>query len=120
MLRHYKPLKSKMLKLNKTGFALVIDQVGLVIDNTVYVDELPLESVKLHPSVVRNIDQHLEQQLFVRGLIAGFAGKGVRVIATGVELEAEWLALQKSGVAGGQGFYFSQPLTQIIAQSQLQ
>lgn len=120
LLRHYKPLKSKMLKLNKTGFALVIDQVGLVIDNTVYVDELPLESVKLHPSVVRNIDQHLEQQLFVRGMIAGFAGKGVRVIATGVELEAEWLALQKSGVAGGQGFYFSQPLTQIIAQSQLQ
>lgn len=120
LLRHYKSLKSKMLKLDKTGFALVVDQVGLVIDNTVYVDELPLESVKLHPSVVRNIDQHLEQQLFVRGLIAGFAGKGVRVIATGVELEAEWLALQKSGVAGGQGFYFSQPLNQIIAQSQLQ
>ena len=120
LLRHYKSLKSKLLKLSKAGFALVVDQVGLVIDNTVYVDELPLESVKLHPSVVRNIDQHLEQQLFVRGLIAGFAGKGVRVIATGVELEAEWLALQKSGVAGGQGFYFSQPLTQIIAQSQLQ
>lgn len=120
LLRHYKALKSKLLKLNKAGFALVVDQVGLVIDNTVYVDELPLESVKLHPSVVRNIDQHLEQQLFVRGLIAGFAGKGVRVIATGVELETEWLALQKSGVAGGQGFYFSQPLTQIIAQSQLQ
>ena len=120
LLRHYKVLKAKLLKLYQAGFTLVVDQVGLVIDNTAYADELPLESVKLHPSVVRNIDQHLEQQLFVRGLIAGFSGKGVRVIATGVELEAEWQALQKAGIAGGQGFYFSQPLNQIIAQSHSQ
>jgi RNase E specificity factor CsrD len=109
-----------LLKLHRSGFSLIVDQVGLVIDNAVYVDELPLESVKLHPSVVRNIDQHLEQQLFVRGLIAGFAGKGVRVLATGVELEQEWLVLQKLGIAGGQGFYFSQPLNQIITQGQSQ
>ncbi|MDP5142588.1 EAL domain-containing protein [Rheinheimera baltica] len=120
LLRHYKTLKSKLLKLNKLGFSLIVDHVGLVIDNAVYVNELPLESVKLHPSVVRNIDQHLEQQLFVRGLIASYVGKGVRVIATGVELESEWLTLQKLGIAGGQGFYFSQPLNQIIAQGQIQ
>ena len=69
--------------------------------------------------MVRNIDQHLEQQLFVRGLIASYAGKSIRVLATGVELEAEWQVLQKLGIAGGQGFYFSQPLNQIITHSQL-
>jgi RNase E specificity factor CsrD len=120
LLKNYNQLKNKLLKLHRSGFSLIVDQVGLVIDNAVYVDELPLESVKLHPSVVRNIDQHLEQQLFVRGLIAGFAGKGVRVLATGVELEQEWLVLQKLGIAGGQGFYFSQPLNQIITQGQSQ
>lgn len=120
LLKHYKQLRKSLLKLHTLGFALIIDQVGLVIDNAVYLDELPLESVKLHPSVVRNIDQHLEQQLFVRGLIASYAGKSIRVLATGVELEAEWLVLQKLGIAGGQGFYFSQPLNQIITQSQLQ
>lgn len=118
LLKHYKQLKIRLLKLHKAGFTLIVDQVGLVIDNALYVDELPLESVKLHPSVVRNINQHLEQQLFVRGLISGYAGKGVKVIATGVELEDEWLTLQKLGIAGGQGFYFSQPLNQIIAQGQ--
>ena len=79
LLRHFKPLRPKLLKLHKAGFALIVDQVGLVIDNGVYADELPLESVKLHPSVVRNIDQHLEQQLFVRGLVAGYASKSIRV-----------------------------------------
>jgi len=118
LLKHYKQLRKSLTKLHTLGFALIIDQVGLVIDNAVYLDELPLESVKLHPSVVRNIDQHLEQQLFVRGLIASYAGKSIRVLATGVELEAEWQVLQKLGIAGGQGFYFSQPLNQIITQSQ--
>lgn len=118
LLKHYKQLRKSLIKLHTLGFALIIDQVGLVIDNAVYLDELPLESVKLHPSVVRNIDQHLEQQLFVRGLIASYAGKSIRVLATGVELEAEWQVLQKLGIAGGQGFYFSQPLNQIITQSQ--
>ncbi|GAB2909897.1 EAL domain-containing protein [Rheinheimera gaetbuli] len=120
LIKHFKKLRIKLQKLHKAGFALIVDQVGLVIDNAIYADELPLESVKLHPSVVRNIDKHLEQQLFVRGLIAGYAGKGIKVIATGVELESEWLTLQKLGIAGGQGFYFSQPLNQIIAQGQLQ
>ncbi|SEI11209.1 RNase E specificity factor CsrD [Rheinheimera pacifica] len=119
LLKHYKQLRKSLIKLHTLGFALIIDQVGLVIDNAVYLDELPLESVKLHPSVVRNIDQHLEQQLFVRGLIASYAGKSIRVLATGVELEAEWQVLQKLGIAGGQGFYFSQPMNQIITQSQL-
>lgn len=119
LLKHYKQLHRSLLKLHKLGFTLIVDQVGLVIDNAVYIDDLPLESVKLHPSVVRNIDQHLEQQLFVRGLIATFAGKSIRVLATGVELEAEWLVLQKLGIAGGQGFHFSKPLSQIITHNQL-
>lgn len=119
LLRHYKALRGKLQKLHKAGFELIVDQVGLVIDHAMYAEELPLESVKLHPSVVRNIDQHLEQQLFVRGIVAGYANRGIRVIACGVEQELEWLTLQKLGIAGGQGYYFSEPLNRIIAQGQL-
>ncbi|MBZ9613817.1 EAL domain-containing protein [Rheinheimera maricola] len=119
LLKHYKQLRRGLLKLHKLGFTLIVDQVGLAIDNALYIDDLPLESVKLHPSVVRNIDQHLEQQLFVRGLIATFAGKSIRVLATGIELAAEWQVLQKLGIAGGQGFHFSKPLNQIITHNQL-
>ncbi|MDX3775374.1 EAL domain-containing protein [Chromatiaceae bacterium AAb-1] len=117
ILRYIGQLKDKLLRLHRAGFALIIDQVGLAIDTPVNIDDLPVDTIKLHPSVVRNIDQHLEQQLFVRGLIAGYAGRGIRVIATGVEREDEWLTLQKLGIAGGQGFYFSPPLSQITTQN---
>ena len=119
LLKHYKQVQKRLLQLHKLGFTLIIDQVGLVLDNAFYINDLPLESVKLHPSVVRNIDQHLEQQLFVRGLVASYAGKSIRVLATGIELEAEWQVLQKLGIAGGQGFHFSKPMNQIIAHNQL-
>ncbi|WP_254795757.1 EAL domain-containing protein [Arsukibacterium indicum] len=114
LIRYYDKLKPVLDRMINSGFSLVVDQVGLTIDIPPYADDLAIESAKLHPSVVRNIDQHLEQQLFVRGLISHFSERGIRVIGTGVELATEWQALQKLGVAGGQGFYFSQPLPQII------
>nr|WP_301003583.1 EAL domain-containing protein [Arsukibacterium sp.] len=115
LIRYYDKLKPVLDRVINLGFSLVVDQVGLTIDIPPYADDLAIESAKLHPSVVRNIDQHLEQQLFVRGLISHFSERGIRVIGTGVELAAEWQTLQKLGVAGGQGFYFSQPLPQTIS-----
>ncbi len=117
LIRYYAKLKPVLDKIITHGFALVIDQVGLTIDIPPYADDLAIESAKLHPSVVRNIDQHLEQQLFVRGLISHFAERGIRVIATGIELPAEWTTLQKIGVAGGQGFYFSQPMPRKVSDT---
>jgi RNase E specificity factor CsrD len=115
LIRYYNLLKPILGKVLSLGFSLVVDQVGLTIDIPPYADDLAIESAKLHPSVVRNIDQHLEQQLFVRGLISHFSERGIRVIGTGIELASEWLTLQKLGVAGGQGFYFSQPLLQRVS-----
>lgn len=118
LLKNYKKLKPKLIQLQKLGFALIIDHVGLTIETCPYLDELQIEAIKLHPSVVRQLDQQLEQQLFIRGLIASHFAKGVKVIATGVESQQEWQVLKKLGVSGAQGFYFSQPLARIIAQDQ--
>jgi len=117
--QHYRQVKSRLLQLQRWGFELVVDHVGLSLTPAPYADELPVRMLKIHPAVVRHIDQQLEQQLFVRGLLASCSGNGVVVIATAVEHEAEWLCLRKLGVAGAQGYYFSQPLARLIAQDQL-
>jgi RNase E specificity factor CsrD len=116
--RQFKKLKSRLEQLRQVGFSLIVDHVGLSISIVDYVSELPLDAVKLHASVVRDIDRQLEQQLYIRGLVAGYQQKGIQVIATGVETAAEWQLLQKLGVTGAQGFYFSQPLAALIPQTQ--
>ena len=119
LIKHYKSLKPKLLQLHQWGFELIVDHVGLSLDATPYTDELPIRMLKIHPAVVRGIDHQLEQQLFIRGLLASCVGKDIKVIATGVEQDPEWQCLKKLGVTGAQGYYFSQPLARLIAQNQL-
>lgn len=119
LIKHYKSLKPKLLQLQQWGFELIVDHVGLSLDATPYTDELPVRMLKIHPAVVRGIDHQLEQQLFIRGLLASCVGKDIKVVATGVEQDPEWQCLKKLGVIGAQGYYFSQPLARIIAQNQL-
>jgi RNase E specificity factor CsrD len=119
LIKHYKSLKPKLQQLHQWGFELIVDHVGLNLDAAPYTDELPISMLKIHPALVRAVDQQLEQQLFIRGLLASCVGKNIKVIATGVEQDAEWQSLKKLGVAGAQGYYFSQPLAKIIAQNQL-
>lgn len=119
LIKHYKNLKSKLLQLDQWGFELIVDHVGLSLEAAPYTDELPVRMLKIHPAVVRGIDHQLEQQLFIRGLLASCVGKDIKVIATGVEQDPEWQCLKKLGVTGAQGYYFSQPLARLIAQDQL-
>lgn len=119
LIKHYKNLKPRLLQLHQWGFELIVDHVGLCLDATPYTDELPVRMLKIHPAVVRGIDHQLEQQLFIRGLLASCVGKDIKVIATGVEQDPEWQCLKKLGVTGAQGYYFSQPLARLIAQNQL-
>jgi RNase E specificity factor CsrD len=119
LIKHYKNLKPKLLQLQQWGFELIVDHVGLSLEAAPYTDELPIRMLKIHPAVVRGVDHQLEQQLFIRGLLASCVGKDIKVIATGVEQDPEWQCLKKLGVTGAQGYYFSQPLARLIAQNQL-
>ena len=117
ILRQYKVLKPKLLRLSNLGFSVIIDHVGLSIEDCPYMNEIAIEAIKLHPSVIRGIDKQLEQQLYIRGLLASNTQQQARVIACGVETQAEWQTLQKLGISAAQGFYFSQPLAKLMAQN---
>lgn len=118
ILRQYKVLKPKLIRLCNLGFSVIIDHVGLSIEDCPYMHEIAIEAIKLHPSVIRGIDKQLEQQLYIRGLLASNIQQEARVIACGVETQAEWLTLQKLGISAAQGYYFSQPLAKLMAQNQ--
>lgn len=118
LLRQYKSLKPKLIRLNNLGFSVIIDHVGLSIEDCPYLNEIAIEAIKLHPSVIRGIDKQLEQQLYIRGLLASNTQQQARVIACGVETQAEWQTLQKLGISAAQGFYFSQPLAKLMAQNE--
>ena len=99
--------------LHKVGGRMLVDQVGLYVLDTSYIRHYEVDYLKLHVSVVRNIDSRPENQLFIKSLLGACSGTHVLVFGLGVERIGEWVALQKLGIAGAQGHYFTEPLESI-------
>lgn len=95
--------------LNALGCRLGIVQAGLTVVSSSYIKTMPIEVIKLHPGLVRNIDRRPENQLFVDSLVSACEGTNVIVMAASVRTLAEWETLRSHGVAGGQGEFFTQP-----------
>lgn len=108
-----KSLKPFFHDMHKTGARLLVDQVGLYVLNTRYIRDYEIDYLKLHASIVKNIDQRSENQLFVKSLQGACSGTHVLIFGLGVERVEEWTALQKLAIAGAQGYYFTAPLVSV-------
>ncbi|AKJ43952.1 RNase E specificity factor CsrD [Pragia fontium] len=95
--------------LHALGCRLGIVQAGLTVVSTIYIKTMPIEVIKLHPGLVRNIDRRPENQLFVDSLVSACEGTHVVVMAASVRTQHEWETLRSRGVSGGQGEFFARP-----------
>ncbi|MGL4270432.1 MAG: RNase E specificity factor CsrD [Plesiomonas sp.] len=114
LCQHIDRLRTLARFLKGMDCKLVVVQAGLTVVNTFYIKLLQIDIIKLHPSLVHNIDQRPENQLFVRSLIGACAGTTARLYAVGVQSTQEWTKLRKLGVYAGQGALFApvKPVTQ--------
>lgn len=106
-------LEPPLRLLKQAGCRLLVDKVGQTVVGTHYIGKLHVDYLKLHPSVVRGVQDRPESQLFIRSLQSSVNVHGVAIFALGVENDAEWQALQTLGVHGGQGHYFSERLEKL-------
>ncbi|MCL2917807.1 RNase E specificity factor CsrD [Shewanella litorisediminis] len=109
VMKHRSQLESKLNMLRKMGSRICVDHVGQQVVSTQYIRELGFNFIKLHRSVVRQIDLRPENQLFVRSLIGSLYRTDVQVFAEGVGSFEEWQTLLILGVSAGQGSYFGDP-----------
>ncbi|QRG79538.1 RNase E specificity factor CsrD [Citrobacter sp. R56] len=110
--QHISRLQPVIRLVNALGVRVAVTQAGLTLVSTSWIKELNVELLKLHPSLVRNIEKRTENQLLVQSLVEACTGTHTQVYATGVRSRSEWRTLTERGVAGGQGDFFasSQPL----------
>lgn len=95
--------------LRSLGCRLAIDHVGQAITSTEYLSQLNPDILKLHSSVIRDIDQDREHRVFIQSLVSLCDEMGTILLAEGVESEGEWLALSELGLHGGQGYFIARP-----------
>ncbi|ATG75267.1 RNase E specificity factor CsrD [Zobellella denitrificans] len=107
--RHFQALIKPLRALKALGCRLAVDHAGQDVVSTQYIRDYELDYLKLHPSLVRDIDHKPVNQMAVRSLVGNCAGGRTRVIAVGVETQAEWECLHQLGAYAGQGYYFARP-----------
>lgn len=89
------------------GCRVMVNQVGRTIVSTHYIKLLPIHYLKLHRSLIKQIDRRNENQLFIRSLLGACLDSDTKVIAVGVETESELAVLSRLGLDGVQGRYFA-------------
>lgn len=107
-------------KLKEQGIKISIDDFGTGYSSLKYLQELPIDFLKIDKSFIRMISEG--KTSMVDFIIQIAKASGMKVVGEGVESEGEDIYLKKRGCTIGQGFYYSRPLApkKLIRQLQLE
>lgn len=102
-------LTRTLATLRARGFQVAVDDLGAGYAGLTSFALLEPEVVKLDMSLVRGIDESEIRQSLVRSVVELTRGLEVKVVAEGIETQAEARTCALLGVDLLQGFYFARP-----------
>jgi diguanylate cyclase (GGDEF)-like protein/PAS domain S-box-containing protein len=109
----------KLQLLRDLGIGIAIDDFGTGYSTFNYLQELPLDTLKIDRSFLRRLDASATHPSTVRA-ITGLAHQlGLKTVAEGVETEDHVAELGESGCDLMQGFFLARPLKAYAAASLL-
>ena len=97
-------------RLNQLGTQISIDDFGTGYSSLAYLTTLPISELKIDRSFVQDLGDTPQSSAVVSAIIALARALGLRVIAEGVEQEAQMKVLYDLGCHICQGFLFARPM----------
>lgn len=102
-------LKTLAEGLKRLGAKLAIDHFGSTNSSFGYLSGLPLYSIKVDQSYIRDIGDNLDNQFFVQSLVRIAHSRQILLTAEMVENAVQWELLRRFQLDGAQGYFLGKP-----------
>jgi diguanylate cyclase (GGDEF)-like protein/PAS domain S-box-containing protein len=110
LMKRAESTESILKSLRASGVKLAVDDFGTGYSSLNYLRSFPLDALKIDQSFVRQITTAPDQPTIAKAVIGMGRSLKLRVVAEGVETQAEVAFLQAQECDEAQGYYFSQPV----------
>jgi len=103
-------VKGSLQTIRQQGIGLSMDDFGTGYSSLSYLRKFPFDIIKIDQSFIREMNTNPSDQALVAAAIAMAHALGIKVIAEGVETEAQLACLVEKNCDIAQGYLFSRPL----------
>jgi diguanylate cyclase (GGDEF)-like protein len=98
-----------LAELAGLGVGIALDDFGTGYSSLTQLRRLPVRELKIDRSFVHGVGSGGHDEVLVRTMIELGANLGLRVVAEGVETEADWQRLAELGCDAAQGYHVAHP-----------
>ncbi len=103
--------KNILHALKELDTHLAMDDFGTGYSNLAYLQQLPIDVLKIDRSFVTDIMQSNDKRAIVRTVLSLAEALGMQTTAEGIETLEVSAVLKELGCSFGQGYYYARPLT---------
>jgi diguanylate cyclase (GGDEF)-like protein/PAS domain S-box-containing protein len=111
VMQGVEPALEKLRELDMLGVKVAIDDFGTGYSSLSYLRQFTVDRLKIDQSFVRDLPGNMDAEAIAAAIVAMGLSLGLRIIAEGVETEAQAAFLQSVLCREGQGYLYARPMT---------
>lgn len=109
MVQDRSQMEQVIHELSEQGFRIALDDFGTGYSSLSRLKHLPISTLKIDKSFVDGVADEPDDLMIVTAICELGRNLGMRIVAEGIETEAQWQRLRTLGSDLGQGYFIGRP-----------
>lgn len=120
LMNNISKVVSDLALLRSLGIQIAIDDFGTGYSSMAYLQQLPIDYLKIDRSFVQHLHQRSKDQALVKTMLQLAHNLELQVVAEGIENEQQAQFLTQLGCQKGQGYWYGKPMTAVAFMAMIE